>query len=273
MDTGDGSLPYPGLGRLFLLMGIASVVALAWLGLQMAPSAIAQGQNQDAVPDEEHASVLSNQARFTGPGEVWPPQPVGAIDMVDGDLPAAETASERLAEVELRVQAAQANAANGAEPAAAGPSQIFLNDAGVAEALGDDYRLVGFENRDGSGKGRSGAALVYFSRSNNATVRGIVANGRVNDLEILPADTYQPALLSSEEVEAVELARQHWRAAGDNRIDSLAGFGILAFQPDGEYFDTRMVYVSFHVDEDARPELLAWVDLSRGEIVDAEVER
>jgi hypothetical protein len=34
-----------------------------------------------------------------------------------------------------------------------------------------------------------------------------------------------------------------------------------------------MVYVSFHIDEDERPELLTWVDLASGDVIKSEVER
>ncbi len=144
---------------------------------------------------------------------------------------------------------------------------VVAADAGASEALGDVANLIAVEQ---SG---DGTQLVYYSLSTNQTVDIMVADGQITSLETYAPDTFQPELSVDEKNAAIDLAREHWETRRDGRISTLQGFSILAFQPGGAYYDTRMVYVSFHVDEDARPELLTWVDLAAGEIIKSEVDR
>lgn len=75
------------------------------------------------------------------------------------------------------------------------------------------------------------------------------------------------APLSDEEAdEAVALARTWWADQGNTRVGDLEGFSIRAFQANGDFFPVRMVYVSFHLHNDAAPELLNLVDLTNGQV-------
>ena len=261
-------------------IGGMALVGLGWLALQQPGPTIetelGQGQNQDDVDhdhDHDHPSILNDNGRFTGPGDVWPPEPRNATDKVDVALEAGseESQQEKLARIESSLAAVQAADDEGAAVDGVGPSQVLLSDARVSEALGDGGRLVAVD-QGGKGLGQA-VALVYFSRSTNKSVQAVVDGDQVVELLIQDAAEFQPPLEPSEEAEAVQLARAHWQTEGDARIDQLEGFGILAFEPDGTYYDTRMVYISFHTDVDARPELITWVDLSNGSIHKAEVDR
>ncbi len=241
---------------------LVSGAALAWAVAQGSDATVDAGVNPapaqvaDADRDDD-PTVLDDDGRFTGPGEVWPPQPKDATDVVArsfGDLE-PEPMDERLAALDADAPAAQA------------PSEVVADDAAAQAALGDNVNLIAVE------RSADGAQLIYYSLSNNQTVDIAVADGAVASLDTYSPGDFQPELSVDEKNAAIDLARVHWQGRGDSRIDSLQGFGILAFQPGGDYYDTRMVYVSFHVDEDARPELLTWVDLAAGQIIKSEVDR
>ena len=54
-------------------------------------------------------------------------------------------------------------------------------------------------------------------------------------------------------------------------MDELQGFVIMAYRAQGAtgFYDSRVVYVTFHENLEERPEFLAWVDLSKGQILKA----
>ncbi len=254
----------PLLTRVTLLSAgaIMSFGVMVWAAAQGAPSSVEAGP-QAALADEaeqpDDPTVLDDEGRFTGPGEVWPPQPKDATDIVERTdiglsvLAGDDNILERLDE------------AAGAERA---PSEVLASDEAVIEALGDRHNLIAAEAAaDGVTR------YVYYSLSSNQTVDVTVTGDSVSELLLIAPDEFQPELSQAEKDQAVELARAHWEDRRDRRIGSLQGYSILTFKPDGSYHDTRMVYVSFHVDEDSRPELLAWVDLATGEVVRSEVDR
>ena len=240
-----------------LVVGAAtSLLALIWaVGAQAGtPTVAGQAAVEEAADDP---TKLDNDGRFTGPGEVWPPQPREATDIVDRSA----------ADITPEPQAARLAALDAAAPVDAAPSDVVAADADVQAALGEVANLIAVEEIDGSTR------MIWFSLTNNQTVDAEVRGDRVVSLATSAPGTFQPELSDAEKQAAVDLARAHWAAKGDRRIDGLQGFSILAFQPGGAYYDTRMVYVSFHIDEDERPELLAWVDLVTGDVTKSEVDR
>ncbi len=238
------------LGALTWAIGQQSGSVRADDGLAVTPAAAAA---------DDDPTRLDNDGRFTGPGEVWPPQPKGATDIV-------ERSADEIAAVEpaARVRMLDAQAV---EDDRRSPSQVLAADIGVAEALGDRYNLIAAEAVDGVDR------FIYYSLATNQTVDVTVDGDALADLTTHRPGVFQPELSHREKLAAVDVARAHWEAKGDARIDTLQGYSILAFQPGGAYYDTRMVYVSFHIDEDSRPELLAWVDLVTGQVTKSEVDR
>lgn len=238
---------------------VLSVAALVFVFMERATPVVA---GAEAVDQDDHPSVLDDDGRFTGPGEVWPPQPRNATEIVErdfGDLE-AEAPQARLARVESKAGRSLDQNLN--------PDLDQAADAeGLAGALGERHNLIAVDE-DGDT-----AQIIYYSLSNNQTVDIIMVDGVVSSLTTYPADEWQPELSDVEKQAAVDVARAFWQRQRDDRIDSLVGFSILAFQPGGAYYDTRMVYVSFHASQDARPELLTWVDLAAGEVLNGEVER
>ncbi len=266
---------------LWLVYGLAGVAALATLvaglsgsasSIEASPSQADDGGAAHDHGDHRHASTLGPDGRFTGPGEVWPPQIRGAADIVALDFGEAEAAT-----AERALPAARAadvlERAGGAEMAAT------LASAEATDALGQRYTPISVTEGEivpGSDKGspRSEASLaLFYSHDRAATVEVYLRGAEVVEVVSRPADTEQPPLAVDEKHRATELARAHWEAAGDDRIDGLEGFVILAVEADGTYYDSRVAYVSFHVDNTSRPELLTWVDLTDETVLVAEVDR
>lgn len=257
----ENAQPGPPLVRVWLLSAgaVISLGALVWAaGQRTASVAAGQEAGVEAPADGlDDPTRLDDDGRFTGPGEVWPPQPRGATDIV-------HRSAADIAPVEVQAKLEQLDAA--AAPTQS-PSEVLAADDDVAAALGERHNLIAAETIDGADR------LVYYSLSTNQTIDVTVETGAVTALTLHAPGDFQPELSHDEKLAAVDIARSHWESKGDARIDGLQGYSILAFQPGGAYYDTRMVYVSFHIDEDSRPELLAWVNLATGEIRKSEVDR
>jgi hypothetical protein len=131
-------------------------------------------------------------------------------------------------------------------------------------ALGNRFRLVTVIDREDKETGTVTTQLVFFSREHNATVEVTFDKGeKVQAVNSIPAQEYQPEITDEETEEATALARSYFRSQGFARIAGLKAYGILAYKPQGVgFFDTRVIYVSFHKHDDALPELSAWVDLT-----------
>ena len=181
--------------------------------------------------------------RFTGVGVVWPPQPKGIEDI--DILPADE-------------QSLRSAALSQAE-------EVALRAPEVLQALGNRYVFLGSESlvRKGDENNRS-FQNTYFSHANNKTVMVTLNAASVEEVTTIAPRDYQPPLNEQEVVDAIAIARAAFDADGIERVSELEGFGILAL-PITEmstFFDERMVYVSFHANENDFPELVAWVDLT-----------
>ncbi len=234
----------------------ASLGVLIWaVGSQTGtPTVAGQLAGEQATDDP---TKLDNDGRFTGPGEVWPPQPKDATDIVERSA----------ADITPEPQATRLATLDAAAPAGQAPSDVVASSAEVRAAIGQTNNLIAVEEIDGTTR------MIWYSLSNNQTVDVVIEGGQVTSLETAAPGTFQPELSDAEKDAAIALARAHWVGRGDRRIDGLMGFSILAFQPGGAFYDTRMVYVSFHIDEDERPELLTWVDLVSGDVIKSEVDR
>ncbi|MEF7612726.1 hypothetical protein V4F39_02310 [Aquincola sp. MAHUQ-54] len=183
---------------------------------------------------------------------VWPPQPQGITDVIDHSDPGAEQRrslgrSLAFSRVEQRF---------GEEPALRPLRERRLTPLAVVE-VSDPARGIVTERR-----------FQFFDRQANATVT--VAEPIVGDTTVstTPAAEYQPEITADEEREAIALARAFFLRRGDGRVGRLEGFAIQAYKPEGRgFYDGRVVYVSFHVDNDANPEYVAWVDLSAQRVI------
>ncbi len=183
--------------------------------------------------------------------QTWPPQPPG----IQAVRPLTTAGDE-------------AQVAGVRERRAAARERMAGLRADVRQALGGRFtRAKMVEGRDKSGAVLP-TRLVYFSHSMNSTVEVTVDDQRVLNVKTVPAMEYQPEITDAEALEAEGLARTHFAAEGQGRVAELKSFAILAYQPSGKgFYATRVLYVSFHLNSDAPPEYVAWVDLTQRRVL------
>lgn len=232
---------------------VAAAIGLTMLGGRLAGAA--PGDNVDPDQGDRYlAADLANQNRFTGQGEVWPPRPDGAGE--PRTVPTLEPRYDR-------------------DRLVAG----IVTDDRVSPLLGDrwDVLAVGTsgenEKRSARATARGQSRITFFSRSTNQSVIVDVMGGRITTINTLAPTVEQLPLNPAEKADAVAIARKYWLEQGVTSVNNLQGFAIQAYEPGGSLYNTRMAYVSFHVDADSRPELLAWVDLTKEVVASAREDR
>jgi hypothetical protein len=194
----------------------------------------------------------SNNDRFTRIGTEWPPQP----KQMDNVVWLGQHSYNRIVNQTISSVGFSATA------------RSFSNND--IRELGNRFTFVGTKESGGKQLQSSQQTMTYYSHTNNATVEVEVNQGDIQNVTLINPSKYQPPLTDEEVKEAVNIARTSISQDGYDRIQQLNGYGILAFKPKSEiqpgdsgFYDTRMVYVSFHEHIDARPEFIAWVDLAQ----------
>lgn len=231
-------------------IGLAAVTVLSVVGLAAWSFAVGASADPSSMQvdrefgDGYDAADLGRQSRWQS--DSWPPRP-------DGAGPATKLPTVN-------------PPAYGRDPLA----QQVAADSRVAPLLGDRWSVLevahhvpgdkGTAPDIGRGLGRS--RVTYYSRSTNQSVIAEVAGRRVEDVSTVAPTENQLPVSPEEADDAVAIARAYWSEQGEGRVDDLEGFVIMAFKPDGSLFDSRMVYVSFHVNADELPEFITWVDLT-----------
>jgi hypothetical protein len=145
--------------------------------------------------------------------------------------------------------------------------RIALTHTAAKNALGNKFTRIGIVEPNTKDSTQQ-TMLVYFSRDNNATVEVTLNDSEVASVRSISAIEYQPEITDEETTEAIDLARSHFQRQGVARVTTLKGYGILAYRPEGAgFYDKRVIYVSFHLHDDAPPEFVAWVNLSDQTII------
>jgi hypothetical protein len=229
---------------------LSSIAALLILASQVVRS---QNNTGEIVVPQQHPT---GHVHDHG-DQTWPPQPEGITGVVDLSTPASEQArrsklQQRFNELEQRGAA----------------------HADFQKALGQRYtRIAIVDNEDKVGTPR-GSRFTYFSRDKNATAEVLFDGANIKSVKSIPAREYQPEITDEEISEATELARKYFSSLGIERVRDLKGYGILAYRPEGKgFYDGRVIYVSFHANDDAPPEFMAWVDLTSQTILNSREER
>lgn len=239
-------------------IGATVTVIAAWSIAVAAFTGLVGGQEiPSSVAPPEAVAPLGLQHNHEG--LTWPPQPRGITNVVihssaerekiDGDL-------ERARMDRLERKAA--------------------TDPRASRALGNTFTPVTvIDKEDDKTSGKVISQMVFFSRDNNATVEvEFDSNEEIQAVKSIPASEYQPEVTDGEIAEAAELARAYFLNQGIAKVAGLKAYGILAYKPEGVgFFDTRVIYVSFHKHDDAPPELAAWVDLTNQLILKARQEQ
>ncbi len=210
----------------------ALVVAIGAAGFLLA--------GRDSASHDHDGSALSGFTDFTAQGADWPPQMEG--------IESVRAVASEPTDVEDGIGVGD-----------------LLESEEVRDALGERFVVSGAGTSAGDVR-RS----VFFSHENNTTVEVVSADRSVAEVIVTPAVDYQPPETIQEANDAAELAREALVEAGHAGVEELEGYGILAYPDDGAaFFEHRVLYVSFHPDEDSRPEYVAWVDLTDREVVRA----
>ena len=208
------------------------------------------GLNEEAPIAHSHLSD-----RFSTIHEGWPPQPkaIGEVTWLTDSSSFVSQASHQTA---------------------AG-NTVAQESVEVQAALGARFTYLGTGRTHTKGQAdQAQDRVTYFSHTQRATVEVLVSDGWVLDVTSTPATDYQPPLIPVEVTQAVTIARAAFQSAGYLRVSVLEGFGILALPSEGQqaFFTHRVVYVSFHAAENARPEYVAWVDLTDRTVVESREE-
>jgi hypothetical protein len=225
------------------------------------PHAVATPEGSDTTAPNENGDG-HNHIHVPGVPllDSWPPQPVGLTDVKwVSDVPTDEIMAAQLQDDQAET--------------------IALASSAVRAALGDDYvHSATIRNHAktaaAAGKAPAEVHVAYFSYSHNATVEVLVVEDQVKSVQTLDAATYQPEPTRQERTRAIAVARAHFLAQGETRVNELRGFVIQAYRSAGAtgFYDTRVLYVTFHESLEERPEYLAWVDLSNQAVIKAVID-
>ena len=211
------------------------------------PGAVASPKYQHSL----EGLVASPEPRHSHEGLTWPPPPRGITNVVLHSNIEEEKKDRALEKA--RIDRLEAKAKTTPE---------------AQRALGKQFtRITVIDSEDKETRSVI-PRLVFFSRDHNATVEVTFdKNEKVQAVNSIPAQEYQPEITDEEINEATALARSYFRSQGFG-IAGLKAYSILAYKPQGVgFFDTRVLYVSFHKHDDAPPELSAWVDLTSQRIL------
>jgi hypothetical protein len=226
-----------------------SIAATALLGLT--------GSHGIAGTDPKAAEVPPGH-RHNHEGLTWPPQPRGITNVVvhsnvEQEIKARLLERDRMDRLERKAKA----------------------NPEAKQALGDRFTRITVIDKEDKKGGEAVSHMVFFSRDKNATVDVTFSKEeKVQAVNSIPAPKYQPEITDEEIAEAAALARAYFLTQGHAQVAGLKAYGILAYKPEGVgFFDTRVLYVSFHKHDDALPEFAAWVDLTNQLILKARQER
>ncbi|MCF6203855.1 MAG: hypothetical protein L3J59_09340 [Methylococcaceae bacterium] len=226
------------------------IAGLTGLVISIAPLTAQFLSNEMSHQSSNHRHLDVN--RFTKIGGDWPPQPKNMENIV-------------------WLQGNSGVRSNSISQVSALAKTIVINN--VPE-LGNRFTFITSQTDSGKNGPSSEEVVTFFSHSNNMTVEVNVDHGEIKKVEEISPSTYQPPLTAEEVKEAVKIARKALQKEGFGRVQQLKGYGILAFKTsdeagsdNGGFYDTRVVYVSFHEHIDARPEFIAWVDLTEGSVI------
>lgn len=214
-------------------------------------------QSQEIPSPDPIEAVAPLRHRHNHEGLTWPPQPRGITNVVvhsnvEQEKKGRGIERDRMDRLERKAKT---------EPRA-------------SWALGNQFTRITVIDKQDEKNGKVVSQMVFFSRDKNATVEVEFDEEEIRTVNSIPAWEYQPEITDEEVTEAAELARTYFLNQGFAKIAGLKAYGILAYKPEGiGFFDTRVLYVSFHQHDDAPPELAAWVDLTNRLILRVREER
>lgn len=178
---------------------------------------------------------------------VWPPEP---IDMENAQLlPAQLRPRARQSVVEIA-------------------RRSVMNNPELQEAIGDNYGT--FDASLSTSKSDTVASFIFYNYDTNQTIEAILGSDGTVTVSPQPANQWQPSENAMEVEQAIELARNSL-TANDMSLDTLKGTAMLTYptvdsngNSTQDFFDTRVLYVTFGMGDGEPPIYSARVDLSSG---------
>ncbi len=231
------------------------VAAVAGILILLGSQGISWTDRAEAVSHSKH--------RHNHEGLTWPPQPRGIANVV-------VHSDAKKEENERSIQKARMDRlAQKAETGILGLGNRFARITEIEKDEKEDNEDRDRNDQEERNTHKVVNQVVFFSHDKNTTVEvGFDSEDKIEAVTFTPASEYQPEI-TDEEIEAAQkLARKYFISQGFKKITGLRAYGILAYKPEGKgFFDTRVIYVSFHKHDDAPPELMAWVDLTNQRIL------
>ena len=181
----------------------------------------------------------------------WPPVPRGITNVIDHSKPLERISREKKRDERFKKLEALAR-----------------ENPSIDNFLGADVTRHGMVQEANDDKFKDRVRLRFFSRKKHATIEIVFDGDKYQEYKIIPDTEYQPELTDEEISEAIGLARNYFVSTGSPWVLDLKGYGILAYKPTGKgFYRGRVVYVSFHHDDDSPPQVSAWVDLTQQKIL------
>ncbi len=202
-------------------------------------------QDSNNAADTE-LSAIGSHTPHTGPADgIWPPQP------------------QNMTNVEPYPASARAGVLNGVLSAARGS---ITNNPQVRSSLGSDYREI--DATLGDEKSDVIASIIFYNYSINETVIASLENDGTVSSVTSPASVYQPMEHPEEQLDAIALARTALTNSSFD-VTGLESTAMLAYPQQSslpsaneQFYDHRVLYVTFGPGSGALPVYTALVDIS-----------
>jgi len=225
------------------------------IGVILAPMLIVACSDGDGLlitDNSNDTGTVGGHTPHTGVTDgIWPPQPAG------------------MENVEVFPASAREGVLSGVLNAA---RRSILNNPQVRSDLGTDYREI--EATLGDEKSNQIAGIVFYNYATDETIDvSLDRTGSVSS-EISPASMYQPMEHPDEQADAIALAQAALTNSSFD-VTGLQSTAMLAFpartdmqSDDQQFYQHRVMYVTFGVGGGELPVYTALVDLSNANVIE-----
>lgn len=225
------------------------------IGAILAPMLIVACSDGDGLFITETGNdtgTVGSHTPHTGVAEgIWPPQPA---NMENAE---AFPASARQGVLSGVLDAAR---------------RSIMNNPQVRSGLGSDYREI--EATLGDEKSDQIAGIVFYNYATDETIDVSLDRTGAVTSEVFPASAYQPMEHPDEQADAIALAQTALTNSSFD-VTGLQPTAMLAFPPrsdmqsdDQQFYQQRVMYVTFGVGGGELPVYTALVDLSSANVIE-----
>lgn len=204
-------------------------------------SACSDGDSQIPTSSHSHSHETVSGIREG----IWPPEPMNMED-------------EQIMTAKLRPRARQSVVDIA--------RRSIMNNRELLAALGDNYAT--FDASLSGSKEDDVAIFVFYNYVTNRTIEATLASDGAVTVNSFPASEWQPAENAAEAEQAISLARASLEA-DNHSIDTLQATAMLTYPTQilagdavPNFYDSRILYVTFGNGNGAPPLYSARVDIS-----------